>query len=71
MVMTGSASSIGQQSGSEIPSGRIPDQTHKKMALAVVAQRPELGYSATNYNASAVKNQKSLRPEFGHFYDAN
>jgi hypothetical protein len=29
------------------------------------------GYSATNYDGSAAKRSKTLRPQFGNFYDGN
>ena len=32
--------------------------------------RPERNYSGTKYDASAVKLQKTLRPQFCSFYDA-
>jgi hypothetical protein len=32
--------------------------------------RSERGYSATNYDGSAVKRSKTLRRQFGNFYDA-
>ena len=40
------------------------------MATRVITLRPERGYSATNYDGSAVKHPKNLRRQFGKFYDA-
>lgn len=39
------------------------------MATRVITLRPERGYSATNYDGSAVKHPKNLRRQFGKFYD--
>jgi hypothetical protein len=39
------------------------------MATRVITLRSERGYSATNYDGSAVKHPKNLRRQFGKFYD--
>jgi hypothetical protein len=35
----------------------------------VITLRQERGYSAANYDGSAVKHPKTLRRQFGKFYD--
>jgi hypothetical protein len=40
-----------------------------KIACLVVPLRLERGYPATNYGASPANNQKTLRRQFGRFYD--
>jgi len=41
----------------------------QKTTDLVTTVRAERGYSATNYDASAVKLQKTLRRQFGQKYD--
>jgi hypothetical protein len=38
-------------------------------ATRVITLRQERGYSATNYDRSAAKRPKTLRRQFGNFYD--
>jgi hypothetical protein len=41
----------------------------QEMATRVITLRSERGYSATHYDGSAVKCPKTLRCQFGNFYD--
>ena len=47
---------------------RLPVPNHQT-ARRVTAVRPERGYSATNYEATAVNPPKTLRRQFGRSYD--
>jgi hypothetical protein len=40
-----------------------------KTLRPVITLRPKHGYSATKYDASAAKTQKTLRRQFGHSYE--
>lgn len=40
-----------------------------EMTHAVTGLRPERGYSATKYAGNAANPQKTVRPQFGRFYD--
>jgi hypothetical protein len=42
----------------------------QKRTSRIITLRQERGYSATNYDGSAVKRQKTLRCQSGKFYDA-
>ena len=43
----------------------------KFVTAVVIAIRSERSYSGSNYDVNPVKYQKSLRPQFGRFYDDN